>query len=32
MQLHIEQEIDHYHDIEAAQEICMNFRRNVATY
>ena len=28
----MEQEIVHCHDIEAAQEICMNFRRNVATY
>ena len=32
VQLHMEQEIVHCHDIEAAQEICMNFRRYVATY
>ena len=32
MQSHMEQEIVRCQDIEAAQEICMNFRRNVATY
>ena len=32
VQLHMEQEIVQCHDIAAAQEICMNFRRKVATY
>ena len=32
VQSHMEEEIVHCHDIEAAQEICLNFRRNVATY
>ena len=32
VQLHMEQEIVHCHDIEAAQEICMDFRRKIAAY
>ena len=32
VQLHMEQEIVQCHDIEAAQEICMDFRRKIATY
>ena len=32
VQLHMEQEIVQCHDIEAAEEICMDFRRKIATY
>ena len=32
LQSHMEQDIVHCHDIAAAQEICMDFRRKVATY
>ena len=32
MQLHIEQEIAQCHDIAAAEEICMDFRRKTAEY
>ena len=32
MQLHMEQEIVHYHDIEAAEEISFDFQRKTAEY
>ena len=32
VQLHMEQEIVQCHDIEAAEEICIDFRRKTATY